>query len=334
MVIQHYSLEQIQQYEFSGIGQFQLALEIRALIDSVNKLIFPIVLDKNESHEKYKKVGNGHQNVQSTKKPKKAEPQPERDQSWERIREFKATPIETAQSGPEKLIQDVRSALNKMSAKNYEVQKDLIISLLKNNSNEINADVAKTIFDIASTNRFYAEIYAKLYKELVAQFPIFNDLLNNFIVVFVNNVREIEHVDGDKDYELFCAYNKRNDMRKAMTVFLVYLMKEEVLSKLRIINIILTLQDLTGKYLDEPNRVNEVDEITEVLFLFLQEGKDRFQDVQTEWIWKFKVVPFVQQVSKYKKNNKPSISSRTIFKYMDMIELLNEGKKIDGKDIQ
>ena len=128
MVIQHYSLEQIQQYEFSGIGQFQLALEIRALIDSVNKLIVPIVLDKNESHEKYKKVGHGHghQNVQSTKKPKKAEPQPERDQSWERIREFKATPIETAQSGPEKLIQDVRSALNKMSAKNYEVQKELI----------------------------------------------------------------------------------------------------------------------------------------------------------------------------------------------------------------
>ena len=323
MVIQHYSLEQIQQYESSG-ELFQLPLEIRALIDSVNKQIVPIVLDKNESHNK--KVGHsGHVSTQTINKkgPKKVTEEPQKDQSWERIREFKATPIGTAQTGPEKLIQDVRSALNKMSSKNYEVQKDLILTLLKNNLNDINAEVSKTIFDIASTNRFYAEIYAKLYKELVAQFPIFNDLLNNFIVVFVNNVREIEHVDADKDYEMFCAYNKRNDMRKAMTVFLVYLMKEEVLSKLRIINIILAFQELTGKYLDEPNRVNEVDEITEVLFLFLQEGKDRFQDIQTEWIWKFKVVPFVQQVAKYKKNNKPSISSRTIFKYMDMMELLN-----------
>jgi len=323
MVIQHYSLEQIQQYESSG-GQFQLPLEIRALIDSVNKQIVPIVLDKNESHNK--KVGHVTTQTINKKGPKKVssvQEETQKDQSWERIREFKATPIGTAQTGPEKLIQDVRSALNKMSSKNYEVQKDLILTLLKNNLNDINADVSKTIFDIASTNRFYAEIYAKLYKELVAQFPIFNDLLNNFIVVFVNNVREIEHVDADKDYEMFCAYNKRNDMRKAMTVFLVYLMKEEVLSKLRIINIILAFQELTCKYLDEPNRVNEVDEITEVLFLFLQEGKDRFQDIQTEWIWKFKVVPFVQQVAKYKKNNKPSISSRTIFKYMDMIELLN-----------
>lgn len=312
MVIQHYSLEQIQQYELNG-GKFQVPIEIRELIDSVNKQIVPIVLDKNESHEKYKQP----------RKPKTCVIAKVEDQSWERIREFKATPIDTAQSGPEKLIQDVRSALNKMSSKNYEVQKNQIITLLQNNMSEINADVSKTIFDIASTNRFYAEIYAKLYKDLISQFPIFNELLNNFLVVFVNNVREIEHVDGDKDYEMFCAYNKRNDMRKAMTVFLVYLMKEEVLSKLRIINIILIFQELTKKYLDEPNRVNEVDEITEVLFLFFQEGKDRFQDTQTEWIWKFKVVPLVQQISKYKKNNKPSISSRTIFKYMDMIELLN-----------
>jgi hypothetical protein len=315
MVIQHYSLEQFQQYELNG-GKFQVSVEIRELIDSVNKQIVPIVLDKNE-HEKYKKT------IPQPRKQRPSGTKAQEDQSWERIREFRATPVITALSGPEKLIQDVRSALNKMSSKNYEVQKDQIITLLRNNVGEINADVSKTIFDIASTNRFYAEIYAKLYKELIAQFPIFTDLLNNFIVAFVNNVREIEHVDGDKDYELFCAYNKRNDMRKAMTVFLVYLMKEEVLSKIRIINIILIFQELTTKYLDEPNKVNEVDEITEVLFLFFQEGKDRFQDIQTEWIWKFKVVPLVQQISKYKKNNKPSISSRTIFKYMDMIELLN-----------
>ena len=316
MVIQHYSLEQFQHYELNG-GKFQISAEIRELIDSVNKQIVPIILDNNESHEKYKKT------IPQPRKPRPTGTKVIEDQSWERIREFKSTPIITALTGPEKLIQDIRSALNKMSSKNYEVQKDQIISLLQNNVGEINEDVSKTIFDIASTNRFYAEIYAKLYKELIAQFPIFSELLNNFIVVFVNNVREIEHVDGDKDYELFCAYNKRNDMRKAMAVFLVYLMKEEVLSKLRIINIILIFQELTAKYLDEPNRVNEVDEITEVLFLFFQEGKDRFRDTQTEWIWKFKVVPLIQQISKYKKNNKPSISSRTIFKYMDMLELLN-----------
>ena len=146
--------------------------------------------------------------------------------------------------------------------------------------------------------------------------------MNTFLGTFVGSVREIIYVDADEDYEAYCAYNKKNDKRKATAVFLVHLMKEDVISRLKVINIILTFQDLAVKYVEEPNRLNEVEEITEMLFLFFKEGKGLFQDVQTEWIWKFKVVPMVETFSKYKKNDKPSISSRVIFKFMDIIELL------------
>lgn len=296
---------------------YEVEPDVKNTIDAVNEKIVPIVLEKQPNEkDKFKK--------QSLPPPRKARQSCNRgeDGSWDRIREFKTTKIETALSGPERVIQDIRIILNKINAKNYTLQKNQIISLLKEHYNDVNSEVSQTIFDIASTNRFYAGVYSQLYKELIDQFPIFNDLLNNFLSTFVNDVRDIEYVDPDKDYEVYCAYNKKNDKRKATTVFLVYLMKEEVLSKLKLINIILTFQDLAVKYVDEPDRINEVEEIGEVLFLFFQEGKGLFQDMQTEWIWKFKVAPMVETFSKYKKNDKKSISSRAIFKFMDMIELI------------
>lgn len=296
---------------------YEVEPDTKTTIDTVNEKIVPIVLEKQPNEkDKFKK--------QTLPPPRKARQSSVKceDGSWDRVREFKTTRIETALSGPERVIQDIRIALNKINSKNYNVQKDHIIALLKEHYNDVNAEVSQTIFDIASTNRFYAEVYSQLYKELIGQFPIFNDLLNNFLSTFINDVRDIEYVDADKDYEAYCTYNKKNDKRKATTVFLVKLMKEEVLSKLKLINIILTFQDLAVKYVDEPNRTNEVEEIAEVLFLFFQEGKGLFQDMQTEWIWNFKVTPMVLAFSKYKKNDKVSISSRAIFKFMDMVELI------------
>ena len=296
--------------------------ETSAIIDDVNRKIVPIVLEKqspvdNKQEQRYQK--KTHNSIPAPRKPRQSS-RPE--DGWERMREFKTTRIETALSGPEKVIQDIRICLNKMSTKNYELQRDQILSLLKIHYNDVNSDVSQTIFDIASTNRFYVELYAKLYKELIANFPHFNELVNTFLGTFVGGVREIIYVDADEDYEAYCAYNKKNDKRKATAVFLVHLMKEDVIPRLKVINIILTFQDLAVKYVEEPNRLNEVDEITEMLFLFFKEGKGLFQDVQTEWIWKFKVVPMIETFSKYKKNDKPSISSRAIFKFMDIMELL------------
>lgn len=297
--------------------------ETSAIIDDVNSKIVPIVLEKqsptDNKHDKHHKKSITS-SLPAPRKPRQSS-RPE-DGSWERVREFKTTKIEMALSGPEKVIQDIRTCLNKMTTKNYDAQKDQILSLLKEHYNDVNSDVSQTIFDIASTNRFYVALYAKLYKELIANFPHFNELVNTFLGTFVGGVREIVYVDADEDYEEYCAYNKKNDKRKATAVFLIHLMKEDVISRLKVINIILTFEELAVKYVDETNRINEVEEIAEMLYLFFQEGKGLFQDMQTEWIWKFKVVPMIETFSKYKKNDKPSISSRAIFKFMDIMEML------------
>ena len=70
--------------------------------------------------------------------------------------------------------------------------------------------------------------------------------------------------------------------------------------------------------MDEENRVHEVEEIADILYLFLKGGKEVFQECQAEFIWKFVILPNIDKIVKFKKGDKKSLSSRAIFKYMDI----------------
>jgi hypothetical protein len=89
--------------------------------------------------------------------------------------------------------------------------------------------IANSIFDIASTNKFYSELYAILYKELTGKFPVFKEIIIRFISQYLENIGKIQFIDSNKDYDLYCENNKLNDKRKAMSAFLVNLMKLELI---------------------------------------------------------------------------------------------------------
>jgi hypothetical protein len=112
-------------------------------------------------------------------------------------------------------------------------------------------------------------------------------------------------------------------MRKANAVFIIHLVKQNALPVLKVLNIITSFQELTTQYIEEENRVHEVEEIAEILFLFLKGGKEIFQECKAEFIWKFLIIPNIDKVLKYKKGDKPSLSSRAIFKYMDISAGIN-----------
>lgn len=252
------------------------------------------------------------------------------DAQWERVPEFKPTKIEMQSEGPMKILQDIRVSLNKISNTNYENQKDSIVNHMKDVM-ELDSDsipkIAQFIFDVASTNRFYSETYSVLYKELMEIHPVFQDTLNTFLQNYISGVKNITPVDADEDYDKFCDYNKKNDMRRATTVFIVNLMKQSVVPRLRVLNVIMSLQDIIVQKVEEVNATQVVEEMTELLFLFLQESNGEFSDVKVEWTWKFKCIPMIEIFAKYKKTDKPSISSRAIFKYMDMMTLIEKCKK-------
>jgi hypothetical protein len=244
------------------------------------------------------------------------------DETWDRP-VFKVTVMETKE-GVEKQISDIRVLLNKISSKNYEIQRDNImqnITIIMETS-ETQEDVIKivsNIFDIASTNKFYSEIYAELYKELVDKFPIFSEVMDPFIANFMETIHEINYVDSNIDYDGYCNYNKINDKRKSISAFITNLMIKETLSQSILIDIIAKFQEIALAYADEENRTNEVDEITENLFIILTMS---FSHLKTHELWESKIYKNILTFSKFKTKEKKSVSSRVIFKYMDLIDKL------------
>lgn len=286
-----------------------------SLFQSVDAKIVPMFADKNERKTDHKKRSHNHHSREDTKELK---------ESWENMKSVQTAPIKE-KSGVEKCIQEIRACINKMTTKNYDNQKEKILVLLSEclEENDSNPDenlqkVSEFIFSVASTNKLFAHIYASLYKELMNKYEIFGTLVQDFLNNYVNSVKNIKYVEPDVNYEEYCMYNKQNELRRSTAVFLVHLVKNDVLAVTRILNVIAAFQDLTNAYIEEDDRLNEVDEIAEILFLFLREGKDIFSQCKGEWIWKFVIIPNVEKISKIPRGEKVSLSSRAIFKYKDM----------------
>ena len=268
------------------------------------------------------------------------------EESWENIQkengmsftnrmEKKVDKVE----GVEKTIQDIRICLNKMTDKNYTKQRDEIrekMKLLSDVSEETNTGkeeeykkVAKILFDIASTNKFFSKIYAQLYLELIEEFDIFQELLDVFLEGFIAKIQTIRYVDPEKDYDGYCLYTKQQDERKAMTGFSVYLAvgylaigRKSGIMVDKLEKIVLELVDKVVDLIDKEGNTNEVEEIAEILFLFFSLGEKKLME---EWkqreLWG-KISENLLYLSKQKVKEHKSFSSRSLFKFLDIQKLI------------
>ena len=261
-------------------------------------------------------------------------PSPSDDLSWENVRNFKTTKIEKKE-GVEKQMNDIRICLNKISNKNYDTQQELIMNYIieMENTNKEEFDqniptIAQSIFEVASTNKFYSEVYAKLYKTLLSKYPIFMDILNDFLEKYKTSLDEIKTADQNENYDLFCLYNKENDKRKACTIFWMHMMKLEILSVSNMIHVMKLVLDKIEENMEIPGKLNEVEELTELLFLLLQEGylfiTERSGSESVDWNTNIETI---QKIAKYKIKDKKTFSSRVLFKFMDMISFIEKTKK-------
>jgi hypothetical protein len=97
-------------------------------------------------------------------------------------------------------------------------------------------------------------------------------------------------------------------------------MKKGIIEKKVIVDIIIYFQDIIFQYVDLPNKTNEVEEITENLFILVPGSKSVCND-QVEWTM---ILDNINTISKLKSKDKQSLSSRAIFKYMDILDQLKK----------
>ena len=201
----------------------------------------------------------------------KSKPSEITDDDWDAIRAFQTTQKHVSE-GIQKNVDNIRGFLNKITDMNEEAMtkdiKDEISKLIEHDtSNENMMKIGYSIFNIASSNSFYSALYARLFKTLMNDYDIFKKIFEDNFKEFMNLFESIEFVDPKKNYDKFCEYTKTNDKRRAMSLFVVNLMINHIISEDEIIEIIKQLQALISSYLRKQEKSNEVEELTENLFI-------------------------------------------------------------------
>ena len=218
-------------------------------------------------------------------------------------------------------IDVIRLHLNKMTDKSYSQIKSSIIDILEENiSEEDMMQVGTIIFDIASNNRFFSKLYADLYSDLVNKYEIMFEIFNKNFVNFLELFNVVEYVDPDVDYNKYCQVNKDNEKRRSLSSFFVNLVKNEVLKPEQLAELTQKMVSQVLVLMKEENNKSQVDEYTENIFLLYDERIFSKMDENNYLVENKTISDTIKFLASCKVKTFPSLSNKSIFKYMDIID--------------
>ena len=241
------------------------------------------------------------------------------DADWEAIRSFQATELEQKE-GIDKLIDNIKGEINKLTDMTYDTQIEKICEILNNLvSNESFVDndrnkVGEVIFDIASSNKFYSKLYAKLFAHVNEKFDFMDGVFNLTRKNYMSKLTNIETVDAKKDYEKFCQINKDNENRKALSSFFVNLMKEGVIQRSLIFEIINSLLDKLNECLNNDTS-DVVDQLSENISILVSDSWEHFTEDDDFDDECDELKDRVEYISLLKAKDHSGLSNKTIFQF-------------------
>jgi hypothetical protein len=256
-------------------------------------------------------------------------------EEWEMLRTFQATKFEQ-KIGIDNEIDQIRSHLNKLTDKTYISIKDKIIKNIENillcdNVDTYYNKIGTMIFDIASNNKFYSKIFADLYKELLEKYQWLNIVFEENYNNYLNNFQNIEYVEPNADYDRYCELNKQAEKRKSHSLFYVNLVKNGFLKPLSVYTILVELIRKVIELINIDNKKNEVDDLVENIALLFDKDiieiieDDDDYDLQgfmfNDTIYDCQLIEFIKILSECKVKDYKSLTNKTIFKFMDLLEL-------------
>ena len=237
---------------------------------------------------------------------------------WQSIKNFQKTTI-LKNAGD----YDITNILNKITDKNYEIQKkqlfDIIINISANDNSEKDIHIIyNIIIDIVKNNIFLSLIYAKLSKEIFEINKYFykkiiedGKILSDYLLskTEISNDESILH-KKDKDYDILCKHNKNNDKKKSILLFFVNIFKNDEDNLYILMNILDKIFETfeTNIYKEEEKQNNE--EICELIFIILSNVKEIYEKYENKLFL----------ISKYKIKNAPGMSNKILFKLMDILD--------------
>jgi hypothetical protein len=326
-----YSLDDINQIIFQGFNYelpnniLKVISELSLQVGSPDYVKTP-VFKKRENIPKPENVEKEKDKEYLKKKKGNKHMEAVNDADWNSVRSFQLTKMEE-KVGINAKIDTIRIHLNKLSDKNYIDIRNKIIAILDTVFIEYTDQeelmlISSIIFDIASTNRFYSKMYAELYAELITKYEIMKNTFEVNLSKFTALFDTIEYVEPNMNYDKFCENNKINEKRKSLAAFYVNLMENGIISTKTIKMITRNLLSQIYRFIDEDNKKNEVDELTENISILYK--KDIYEDDEGEEYEKingYTISEIIERIANSKGKNHKSLTIKTLFKFMDMIDM-------------
>lgn len=328
-MVNQYTLQDAIDIIFNGF-EIQIPEETIKFIGELTSQVGSPTYIKTPNFQKKEVVIDGNSNSNSNsimngRRKRRGTMESVKDGDWENLRSFHATKMEQ-KIGLDVEIDMIRSYLNKMSNKTYEDMKNHITDILDKLIDDGISDedilrVSGFVFDIASNNRFFSKLYADLYSVLMNKYDIMQDIFENSIAKFMELFSVIESADPEKDYDKFCKINKDNEMRKSLSAFFVNLCTIHVLSIDKIINLIVIMMSQVNEYIHQDNKKSEVDEFTENIAILYDSGLISQIHLSNVLIANnMTIKETIEMLASCKAKDYKSLSNKSIFKYMDLVE--------------
>jgi hypothetical protein len=334
-----YNFRQINDIASSGF-HFEIPEDTYSMINYLSQQVGSVGLsssifsktdkDGTDSVSKDNSFSPGHNNSLKNKKRKGNKSMEISTDEWETIRTFQATKLEQ-NSGIDGDIDQIRMMLNKLTDKTFLDMREKLTEKINSIftvsiTPEDSLKIGNIIYDLSSSNKFYSKIFADLFAELATQYDwlmaVFNEKYDNLLSLYNN----IVYIDSEKDYDGFCDMNKKNDKRRANTTFFMNLASNGFISIVGLVRVLKQLLELVYNMIDMPNKKNEVDELTEnIAILFnkdmidcVEKNSDNLEEL---YINGQSIFETVNILAKSKAKDHQSLSNKTIFKFMDLVEM-------------
>lgn len=248
---------------------------------------------------------------------------------------FNKKPL-VVKEGKEKWYTELKLAFNKMTIKNYDTImttiKELVEQLIENEqsdddeSDETETSYQKifTIFTNTISQTKNNSVYVKSFKELIGKYPIFVGCLDGFINEYYTSYEKMVDVNPSDDYEQYCILMKKNEQRRNKSIFIIGLYNDNLLKVDELVDLLKWCLTRVLQGVNEEGKTLLIEELSENIYIMVNAlvDKDEFiHDNEKKWN---EVKEMIYTCAKLKAKDTRSLSSRIIFKYMDVVDILSK----------
>lgn len=239
---------------------------------------------------------------------------------------FKATAAFKNTEGIEASIDEIRERINKITTATYdklcgEILEHLDTMIAEYDANDVDK-IVETLFVMVKNNKFYADTYARLYKEFINRHDLFKEKLFDQVSIYEETMVNLKTCADDDDYDQQCKINAGNDRQKAMTTFLVMAVKHDMMEPEYAFTRIHRMTAQISSMKDIYTTIKTNDELAEHIFIVaigsieLAKKYDHTQDI----------IETIKTISDLPRGACQGISSRCKYKMMDVVDILT-GKR-------